>query len=88
MFHQYTRTHFQPISFKSLPNSMHIHENYDDPFEIHLIITYDYNNPQHDNVTCAMTVSPDEDNMFELVHEGFFKYDCKYTCTFLTHTSL
>ena len=59
---------------------MHKHENFDDGFLVHQIVTYDYNNPDHDNVTCEMSVSPDENNIFELVHDGSFKHNCKYIC--------
>ena len=58
---------------------MHMHENFDDEFLVHQIVTYDYNNADHDNVTCEMEVSPDENNIFKLVHDGSFKHDCKYS---------
>ena len=65
---------------------MHMHENMDDDFLVHQIVTYDYNNPAHDNVTCEMVVSPDENNMFELVHDGLFKHDCKCIRTMSRNT--
>ena len=60
-----------------------MHENFDDEFLVHQIVSYDYNNPDHDNVTCEMEVSPVENNIFQLVHDGSFKHDCKY-CLNLT----
>lgn len=57
---------------------MYVHENVDDEFLVHSIVTYDYNNPAHDNVTCRMSFSPHEDNLFELRHDGGFKFDCKF----------
>ena len=76
----------QPIRFISLPDSMHMHENMDDDFLVHQIVTYDYNNPAHDNVTCEMVVSPDENNIFELVHDGSFKHNCKCIRTMQRNT--
>lgn len=69
---------FQPISFVNLPNSMTQHENFDGEFRLIQIVTYDYNNPDHDNVTCEITsFTPYETNMFELRQDGRYDYNCK-----------
>ena len=56
---------------------MTVHENNDTMFLVHQIITYDYNNHLHDNVTCSMTFTPFENNMFVLEHDGLHDYNCK-----------
>lgn len=55
-----------------------MHENNDTEFEVHHIITYDYNDPSQDNVTCNMSFTPHEDNMFELRDDSGFRYNCEY----------
>lgn len=57
---------------------MTVHENNDTTFLVHQIITYDYNYNPHDNVTCEMSFTPHEENMFELVDDGLYDYNCKY----------
>ena len=52
-------------------------EDDNDPFVIP-IITYDYNNHLHDNVTCEMSFIPNEDKLFKLEHDGRYDFDCKY----------
>ena len=69
--------YFQPIRFESLPTEMTVHENNDTDFRVHQIITYDYNNHYQDNVTCSMTFTPFENNMFRLDHDGGYDYNCK-----------
>lgn len=57
---------------------MTVFEDNNDYFVVHEIITYDYNNHLHDNVTCEMSFVPHEDNLFELRHDGNFDYNCKW----------
>ena len=67
----------QPIRFENLPRRSCWHENVDEEFKALTIRTYDYNNPAHDNVTCRMAFSPEEENLFELRHDGGYRHDCK-----------
>ena len=69
---------FQPIRFVNLPNTRIVNEDDDLAYLVFVIITYDYNYYLHDNVTCDMSFIPYEDNLFELVHDGRYAYDCKY----------
>ena len=69
--------YLQAISFTNLPASTSQHENYDGAYQILQIKTSD-NNGDYDNVTCEMTsFAPAESNMFELRHNGQYKYNCK-----------
>ena len=69
----------QPIRFISLPDESTVNEDFNDYFIVHEIITYDYNNHYHDNVTCEMTVTPEESTKsFELRHDGYYDYNCRY----------
>ncbi|XP_053392014.1 uncharacterized protein LOC128554726 [Mercenaria mercenaria] len=63
-----------PIRFVSLPNTAYIHEDTDSRTLVHSIITYDPNNPDHDNVTCTVTAN-DEPTLLELIHDGNYDYD-------------
>ncbi|XP_053400373.1 protocadherin-like protein [Mercenaria mercenaria] len=63
-----------PIRFESLPNTTYIHEDTDDRTLVHSIITYDPNNPDHDNVTCNVTAN-DDTTLLELTHNGNYDYD-------------
>lgn len=75
-FHQYL---LQDIRFANERYEVFKHENYDEEFEVFRILTYDYNAPDQDNVTCSMTFTPDKENMFELKNDNdSYSYDCKY----------
>ena len=79
----------QPISIRSLPTTRNHHEDRDSRTLVHRIITYDYNNPDHDNVTCVV-VTNEEPTLLELTHNGNFSYDCKYfsnLCQFVSTCS-
>ena len=75
--HVYTSYIFQPIRFINLPAEITVNEDYNDEFVPIEIITYDYNYHLHDNVTCEMQFVPHEDNLFELVHDGHYDFNCK-----------
>ncbi|XP_053400374.1 uncharacterized protein LOC128557232 isoform X1 [Mercenaria mercenaria] len=62
------------IRFISLPTTYNIHEDTDSRRLVHSIITYDYNNPDHDNVTCVVTANEDT-ALLELTHNGNYSYD-------------
>ena len=55
-----------------------MHENYNDPYTVHRIITYDYNYAHQDTVNCDMEFTPYEDNLFTLKNDGY-DFDCRYT---------
>ncbi|XP_060589505.1 uncharacterized protein LOC132744742 [Ruditapes philippinarum] len=63
-----------PIRIASLPSSTNIHEDTDARTLVHGIITFDYNNPDHDNVTCVV-VNNEEPTLLELTHNGNFSYN-------------
>ena len=69
---------FQDIEIRSLDASDEVHENFNDAYIVHRIITYDYNYAHQDTVTCGMDFTPYEDNLFKLENDGY-NFDCRYT---------
>ncbi|XP_060589499.1 uncharacterized protein LOC132744737 isoform X2 [Ruditapes philippinarum] len=63
-----------PITITSLPTSRNIHEDTDARTLVHSIITYDYNHPDHDNVTCVV-ITNEEPTLLELTHNGNYNYN-------------
>ena len=68
---------FQPIEIRSDTYERTVHENNDLGFTVFVITTYDYNDPNQDSVTCEMSFTPYEENLFELRNTGY-TYNCKY----------
>ncbi|KAL4229798.1 hypothetical protein ACF0H5_010189 [Mactra antiquata] len=73
-----------PIRFENMPNSASIHEDSDGGRCLHDIITYDYNDPTQDNVTCTVVYN-ENDTLLYLYHNGSHQYDsysiCKHSCS-------
>ncbi|XP_060589502.1 uncharacterized protein LOC132744739 [Ruditapes philippinarum] len=63
-----------PISITNTDLSTNHHEDTDARTLVHSIITYDYNNPDHDNVTCVV-VTNEEPTLLELTHDGNYSYN-------------
>lgn len=60
-------------------------QNEDDDREVkhHDLIVYDYNYEWEDNMTCYIkTISPHEDKLFTLRHDGRYKWNCTFAIVF------
>ena len=69
--------YLQPIEIRSLDASGEVHENFNDAYIVHQIITYDNNYAHQDTVTCEMEFTPYEENLFTLENNGN-NFDCMY----------